>query len=264
MKAKSKNWIVFCLQLQFFSILTFVIVFLEFVWLYEVFFYPLNFPFPVPPSHPPVPSNLEIFISIVFVSFVILNLSMAIFSIYAFIFILHVLDTNPAKTAPVCAISIDFALINIFFYQHSLYKDHYSTYFITSFPLSIYFLIPNLIAQISEILLIIAFFSIFINLEFGIEGILKRHIINSNKMTDFIHYILITNGIIGILYIYPYIGILNVSIIGILASVILAIFFFGLFNFVLRKLNLNNYPIEALARWKYGGIVTKKDNGQKN
>ena len=259
MNVKSKNWIVFCLQLQFFSILTFVIVFLEFVWLYEVIFYPLNFPFPVPPTNTTIPSSLQIFISIVFVSFVILNLSMAIFSIYAFIFILHVLDTNPAKTAPVCAIAIDFALINFFFYQHSLYKEHYSTYFITTFPLSAYFIVPNLISQISEIILIIAFFSIFINFEFGIEGIVKRHIINSNKVTDFIHYMLITNGVLGIFFIYPYIYILNINTIGFIVSVIFAFFFIGLFNFVLRKLNLKNYPIEALARWKYGSVLTKKD-----
>jgi hypothetical protein len=189
---------------------------------------------------------------------------MAIFSIYAFIFILHVLDTNPAKTAPVCAIAIDFALINFFFYQHSLYKDHYSNYFITSFPLSVYFIIPNLISQISEIILIIAFFSIFINFEFGIEGIVKRHIINSNKMTDFIHYMLITNGILGILFIYPYISLLNISTIGLIVSVIFAFFFIGLFNFILRRLNLNNYPIEALARWKYGSVITKKDKEKIN
>ncbi len=259
MNVKSKNWIVFCLQLQFFSTLTFVIIFLEFVWLYEVFFYPLKFPFPVPPTNTKIPSRLQIFLSILFVSFVILNLSMAIFSIYAFIFILHVLDTNPAKTAPVCAIAIDFALINFFFYQHSLYREHYSTYFITSFPLSVYFMIPNLISQISEIILIIAFFSIFINFEFGIEGIMKRHIINSNKMTDFIHYMLIVNGILGILFIYSYIYILNISILGLIVSLIFAVFLISLFNFVLRRLNLNNYPIEALARWKYGHVLTKKD-----
>ena len=119
MNAKSKNWIVFVFQLQFFTTLTLVIIFLEFIWLYEIFFYPLNFPLPFTPSQPTVPSTLQIFVSILFVSFVIMNLSMAIFSIYAFIFVLHVLDSNPAKTAPVCAVAIDFALINFFFYQHS-------------------------------------------------------------------------------------------------------------------------------------------------
>ncbi|GAH46921.1 unnamed protein product, partial [marine sediment metagenome] len=59
-------------------------------------------------------------------------------------------------------------------------------------------MIPSLISQISVILIVIAFFSIFINLQFGVEGIMKRHVINSNKMTNLIHYILIINGILGI------------------------------------------------------------------
>ena len=262
MNAKSKNWIVFVFQLQFFTTLTIIIVILEFIWLYDIFFYPLNFPFP--PSRLTVPSTPQIFISILFVTFVIMNLSMAIFSIYAFIFVLHVLDSNPAKTAPVCAVAIDFALINFFFYQHSLYKEHYSAFFITSFPFSIYFLIPNLVSHISEILMVIAFFSIFVNLEFGIEGIMKRHVINSNKLTDLVHYILIANGIFGILCVYIYMRNLNIGIIGFIISLILAIFFISLFNFVLRKLNLNHYPIEALSKWKYGRVLTKKDMEKKS
>ncbi len=184
---------------------------------------------------------------------------MTIFSIYAFIFVLHVLDSNPAKTMPVCAIAIDIALINLFFYQLSIYKEQFSIYFITPYPFSFYFLIPNLISQISVILMIITFFSIFINLEFGIQGIMKRKIINSSKMTDFIHYILITNGILGISFVFVYISILKISIIEFIISVILAIVLIGLFNYVLRKLKLNNYPIEAISRWKYGKVLTKKD-----
>lgn len=259
MKAKLKNGIIFLFQLQFFTTLALVIIFLEFVWVYEIYFYPLNFPFPFPPSQPIVPPTPQVIISILFVSFALINLCMAIFSIYAFIFVLHVLDSNPAKTAPVCAIAIDVALISFFFYQLSIFKEQFSIYFVTSCPLSIYFLIPNLMSQISEILLIITFFSIFINLQFGIQGMMKRHIINSSKMTDFIHYILVTNGIIGISFVLVYINILRIGIIEFIISVILAIVLIGLFNFVLRKLNLNNYPIEAISRWKYGKVLTKKD-----
>jgi len=257
--AKLKNGIVFVFQLQFFITLALVISFLEFVWVYEIYFYPLNFPFPFPPSQPIVPSIPQIIISILFVSFVILNLCMAIFSIYGFVFVLHVLDSNPAKTAPVCAIAIDVALINFFFYQLFIFKEQFFTYFIIPFPLSIYFVIPNLISQISVILILIAFFSIFINLQFGIEGIMKRHIINSNKMTNLIHYILIINGILGILFVFTYIIMLKIGIIEIIISVIFALVLIGLFNFVLRKLKINNYPIEALSRWKYGKVLTKKD-----
>jgi hypothetical protein len=249
MRAKLKNRIVFIFQLQFFITLTVVTVFLEFVWVYEIYFYPLNFYFPIPPSQPTMPSIPQIIISITFALFVILNTIMAIFSIYAFVFVLHVLDSNPAKTAPVCAIAIDVALINFFFYQLCIFREQFF----------IYFMIPNLMSQISIILMIIAFFSIFINLQFGIEGIMKRHVINSNKMTNLIHYILIINGIIGISFVYTYIIMLKIGIIEFTISVSIAIVLIGLFNFVLRKLKVNNYPIEALSRWKYGMVITKKD-----
>ncbi len=52
---------------------------------------------------------------------------------------------------------------------------------------------------------------------------------------------------------------LKIGIIEFTISVSLAIVLIGVFNFVLRKLKLNNYPIEALSRWKYGKVLTKKD-----
>jgi len=102
-------------------------------------------------------------------------------------------------------------------------------------------------------------FSIALNLEFGIEGIVKRHIINSNWLTDFIHYILIVNGILGSLYLYICMDAFNISINSFIIGVSVGILLIGLFNIVLRKLNLNNYPIEALARLKYGRVITKND-----
>ena len=174
MNVKSKNWVIFLFQLLIFTALTFIIIFLEFLWIYEIYFYPLNFPFPQPPSQVAVPSMLEVIISILFVALIILNLSMAIFSMYAFIFILHVLDSNPAKTAPVCAVSIEVALISFFLYQLSIYKEQYIVYFVIPFPLFLIF-----VPQIYEILILISVFSIALNFEFGIEGIVKRHIINS-------------------------------------------------------------------------------------
>jgi len=259
MRAKLKNWIVFLFQLLFFIALTWITTFLEFVWVYEIYFYPTNIPFPIPPPQPTMPSIPQIIISISFALFIILNTFMAIFSIYAFVFVLHVLDSNPAKTAPVCAIAIDVAIINFFFYQLFIFKEQFFNYFIIPFPLSIYFMIPNLISQSSVILIVIAFFSIFINLQFGIEGIMKRHIINSNKMTNLIHYILIINGFFGISFVYTYITMLKISIIEFIINVSLAIGLIVLFNFVLRKLKINNYPIEALSSWKYGKVLTKKD-----
>lgn len=253
MNEKLKNWIIFIFQLSIFTPLTLIIIFLEFLWIYEIYFYPLNFPFPHPPSKVVVPTIPEVIISILFASLIILNLCMAIFSMYGFIFFLHVLDSNPAKTAPVCAISIDIALLNFFFYQLSVYEEQYIAYFAIPFPLFLIFI------PLYEVLIAISVFSIALNLEFGIEGIVKRHIINSNWLTDFIHYILIVNGILGSLYFYICMNVFNVKINSFIIGIILGIFFIGLFNIVLRKLNLNNYPIEALARLKYGRVPTKDE-----
>ena len=67
------------------------------------------------------------------------------------------------------------------------------------------------------------------------------------------------NGILGISFVYMYIYTLKIGIIEFIISFILAIVMIGLFNYVLRKLKINNYPIEALSRWKYGKVLTKKD-----
>lgn len=254
MNEKLKNWIVFIFQLLFFTPLTLIIIFLEFLWIYEIYFYPLNFPFPHPPSKIVVPTIPKVTVSFLFVSLIILNLNMAIFSMYGFIFFLHVLDSNPAKTAPVCAMSIDIALINFFFYQLSVYKEQYIAYFVIPFPLFFIFI------PLYEVLITISVFSIALNLEFGIEGIVKRHIINSNWLTDFIHYLLIVNGILGSLYLYICISNFNIGINSFIIGVCAGILFIGLFNIVLRKLKLNNYPIEALAILKYGRVPTKHDN----
>ena len=254
MNEKLKNWILFIFQLSFFTMVTLIIIFLEFLWIYEIYFYPLNFPFPHPPSNAVMPSMPKVIISILFVSLIILNLSIAIFSMYGFIFFLHVLDSNPAKTAPVCAMSIDITLLNFFLYQLSVYEEQYIAYFVIPFPLFFIFI------PLYEVLIAISVFSIALNLEFGIEGIVKRHIINSNWLTDFIHYLLILNGILGSLYLYICMNVFNIKINSFIIGITLGIFFIGLFNIGLRKLHLNNYPIEALAILKYGRVPTKHDD----
>ena len=62
MNEKSKNWIVFTFQLSFFTIVTLIIIFLEFLWIYEIYFYPLNFPFPHPPSKVAMQSIVDVII----------------------------------------------------------------------------------------------------------------------------------------------------------------------------------------------------------
>jgi hypothetical protein len=188
-----------------------------------------------------------------------LNLTVATFSLYTFIFVLQILNTNPAKTAPVCALAIDCSLLNLYLFHFFIYKNRYFTYFFPNLILSIYYNIPNLIFQSSEIIMIIAFFTIFINFRFGIEGIYKSRILKTNFITDFIHTLLILNGVFPILlvYIYIYANILEISLLGFFLSLIIGILLIGLFNYILRKKKIR-YPIEAIAIWRHGKVVTKK------
>ena len=257
MNPNTKNWIVYGFQILFFLMLTIITVFIEFIWLFEAIM-PLNLFDSNRNIRTPVPSVLEVFFSITFSIFMVFNLGIATFSLYAFIFILHVLDTNPAKTAPICAFAIDCSLINIFLNHFTIYKERYFAYIAPFFPFSIYFHIPSLISQISEILMIVAFFTIFLNLQFGIEGIYKSHKLKTNKLTDLIHIILITNGILAIISIYLYTIILTINLIRIIISLIFSLFLIGIFNFILRK-NKIRYPIEAISIWRHGRIITKKE-----
>ena len=135
MKSKTKNWIVYSFQLLFFITLTVIIIFIEFVWLFEDFI-PLDFH---PPTRTAPPSVQEVVFSIVFVTLMVLNLGVASFSMYTFIFILHIFDSNPANTAPMCAIAVDSALINFLLCHFSLYKERYFTFLAQYIPFSIYF-----------------------------------------------------------------------------------------------------------------------------
>ncbi|HEY0090286.1 MAG TPA: hypothetical protein VGB37_15665, partial [Candidatus Lokiarchaeia archaeon] len=191
--------------------------------------------------------------------FMILNLTIASFSLYTFIFVLHVLDSNPAKTAPVCTLAIDCSLINLYLFHFSIYKSRYLTYLTPNFILSIFYHIPNLISQISEILMVVGFFTIFINFQFGTEGIYKSRIIKTNLITDSVHILLILNGVFTIffIYIYFYANILTINLLGFILSLIIGFLLISLFNYILRKKKFK-YPIEAIAIWRHGKVITKK------
>ncbi len=257
MNPKTKNWIVYGFQILFFFMLTIITVFIEFIWLFEAII-PLNLFDSNRNIRTPVPSVDEVIFSISFAIFIVFNLGIATFSLYSFIFILHVLDTNPAKTAPICAFAIDCSLVNLFLNHFTIYKERYFAYIAPFFPFSIYFHIPSLISQISEILMILAFFTIFLNLQFGIEGIYKSRKLKTNKITDLIHIILITNGLLAIISIYLYTIILKINFIRIIISLIIALFLIGLFTFILRK-NKIKYPIEAISIWRHGRVKLKKE-----
>ena len=257
MKEKTKNWIVYTIHLQIFATLTIATIFVELIWIIEGFLKVYRYNFQANNTITQ-PSAREIGYSIFFITFMVMNLTIASFSLYAFIFILHILDSNPAKTAPMCAFALDFSLINLYLFHFSIYKYKYLTYFTPNFVSSVFYHIPNLIAQISEILIIIAIFTVFINFRFGIEGIYKSRIFETNKITDFIHSFLIINGIFTILliYIYIYANILTINLLGFIFSLIIGFFLIGLFDFILRKKKLR-YPIEAIALWRHGKVVTK-------
>ncbi len=242
MNVKTKNWIFYGFQLQFFTILTVITIFIEIRWLFEMSV---------------IIALSSVIFSIFFISFMLLNLVIACFSMYAFVFILHVLDSNPIRTAPVCPIAIDLAIINLFFYYIFLYKKRYLAYFSQNFPISIFQNVLQYISHFSETIMTITFFTIFLNLQFGIEGIFKSRIIKSDKIADLIHVILIINGVIAFLLIYIYINILITNLLSIVVSLILAIILIGLFNFVLRKKKLK-YPIEAMIIWRCGRKNSEK------
>ena len=259
MKEKTKNWTVFGGHLIIFLFMTLMTIFIELIWLFEVIFnfdpYDLeSYVIITPPSH-------EIFYSVIIIVYMVLNLTIASFSLYTFIFVLQILNTNPAKTAPMCALAIDCSLINLFLFHFSIYKNRYFTCFTPNLILSIYYHIPNLIFQSSEIIMLIVFFTIFINFRFGIEGIYKSRILKTNFITDFVHTLLILNGMFPILliYIYIYANILTINLLGFVLSLIITFLLIGLFNFILRKKKLR-YPIEAIAIWRHGKVTYKGKN----
>ncbi|TFG25663.1 MAG: hypothetical protein EU529_00185 [Promethearchaeota archaeon] len=259
-KNKVKNWTAFIFQVQLFLTLTIFMIFLEFSWFLEVYLHP-KFSDPRLPTRTDIPSIEEIVFSMSFSTLLFLNLFLAMFSMYVFIFLLHVLDSNPAKTAPVCAIAIDFAMINIFLYHFSIYKERYFIYLTPLFPFSYYYQISCLISQISLILYIFAFFTIFINFQFGIHGISKRKKFKTNKMTDLMHILLLSNTLISIYFLYFYLSYIKIFVIDIVLlalSVIIAFLLLGFFNFFLRKKNLG-FPLEAIERWR-NRLKWKKDN----
>jgi len=257
MKEKTKNGIVFSGHLIIFLFLTLMTIFIELIWLVEVVF---NFdPYDIESYEITVPSAHEIFYSIIIIAYIVLNLTVATFSLYTFIFVLQILNKNPARTTPMCALAIDCSLINLFFFHFSIYKSRYFTYFARNLFLSIFYHIPNLFSQSSEIIMLIAFFTVFINIRFGIEGIYKSRILKTNFITDFIHTLLILNGVLPIflIYIYIYANFLTITLLGFILSFFISFLIIGVFDFILRKKKLR-YPIEAIAIWRHGKVVTKK------
>lgn len=59
------------------------------------------------------------------------------------------------------------------------------------------------------------------------------------------------------IYIYIYANILTITLLGFILSLIIGLLLIGLFSFILRKKKLR-YPIEAIALWRHGKVITKK------
>lgn len=116
MNEKAKNWIVYSIHLQIFAALTIATIFIELIWIIEgylkvdLFYFQTN-------KTITQPSPREIIYSIFFITFMVLTLTIASFSLYAFIFILHILNSNPAKTAPMCSLALYCSLINLFLFH---------------------------------------------------------------------------------------------------------------------------------------------------
>lgn len=126
MNVKFKNSFVFWFQVAFFSAIIVLIFFIEVIRLITIFIMNSN-------KGAFISSGYEVSFLIIYLILLIVNYIIASFSLYVFIFVLHVLDSNPVKTAPVCALALDFAVLNLFFFNFFIYNQFYSYFFCSFF-----------------------------------------------------------------------------------------------------------------------------------
>ena len=185
-----------------------------------------------------------------FVMFPFLCLIIADVSLYGFLYKIKILSPDSPRTAPVCTIVTDAAVLNLFLAHYSIYKPEYNTYlfFIPGFtPFILFF---NFLTLLPEILLLITFFAIFMNLYFGVENLIIGHL--RSKRTDFItvlfHIIIIINGILAFPAIFEYLLVYNLELYGFLFSLTIGLLLTGILKFFLYKKQLK-YPFEAIEVW---------------
>ncbi len=248
MNVKIKNWSAYIFQIGLFSIFTIILIFIEFRWVMEIYFHPYlpEWNLPIRIAIPPVQ---EILLSIGYIAFFIFNFGIASFSMYVFIFILHVLDSNFARTVPICAFAIDCSLVNLFLFHFIFNKKIYFDYFMIYFHLHLLYQIPALISQLTGIIIFINFFTLLINLRFGMQGIKNRRLLGSNLLTDLIHSLLIVNGFIALIFFFYYLTVLSINIVGFILGLTAAIILVVIINNFLKR-NKFYYPIQAIADFR--------------
>ncbi|MFX1273881.1 MAG: hypothetical protein ACFFBP_02970 [Promethearchaeota archaeon] len=244
MNSKTKNRIVFRFQVIFFIILIFLTVVYGFSWLLN-FLDPLNVLSNFIPKTNPIPPIEMIIFTIFSITLMFLNWALASFSLYAFVFILRILESNPEKTTPICAMTLDVMIITQFLFHLSVHGQiRYSE---NLFP-SMYYIIPNFFTQYSEIFLVSATFLIIMGLKFGIEGINKRRYIRPNFLSDFIHILMVLNAVLVIVLFIFLINVLRIDFIKFILSISVAIVIFSLLILIMKKKNIK-FPINAIAKY---------------
>jgi len=178
---------------------------------------------------------------------------------YGFLFKLKIFEKDSPKTIPVCAISTDIALINIFFTHFITYKHQYFAYF-TIFPV-ISSVIPSIISvfQIPVIFLTIALLSMLMNIYYGLYSIKlgRAYRWAHSFITIFFHAIMLLNGIIAIIFFIVYIIRFFIQIYSLILSIIIALTSFSFFIYLLFKKELK-YPYEAIYQWRNHNRIKKK------
>jgi hypothetical protein len=258
MNINTKNRLVFSLQLGFFIILYLIIIFIEINDLYELYAGETLF-FPYFSALRDSSFYFEVFISNFFIYFTFVNQFIAGFSMYGFLFKLRIFEKDSPKTIPVCAISTDIAMINIFLTHFITYKDQYFAYF-TIFP-AISSLIPGIISvfQIPVIFLTIALLSMLMNIYYGLYSIKlgRAYHWSHSFITIFFHIIMLINGIIALISFIVYLIRFFIQIYSIILSIIIALTLFSFFIYLLVKKELK-YPYEAIYQWRNHKKIKKK------
>ncbi|TXT67671.1 MAG: membrane protein of unknown function [Promethearchaeota archaeon] len=262
MNVKNKNRIVFSIQLVNFMILYLIIAFIEINGLYDLYTGGWE-EIPFFTRVTTIAVNWEIFISNFFIYFMFVNQFTAGFSVFGFIFKLRILEKDSIKTIPVCAISTDIAMLNIFQLHFALYRQQYYAYF-SIFP-NLSSLIPEILSllQFPELILTITFLSMMMNFYYGIASIKlgREYDWAHSFITVFFHVIMLINGVIALLSIISYLNLYTIELYSFILGFIFSMVFFLLFLHLLNKKQLK-YPYEAIYKYRIHRKNKQKEKGK--
>lgn len=248
MKLKAKNHIVFSVQMLFFSIIDIMMSIIEILNLIIILDKLL-----INPSF-----TILILLKILyhgykaffFVMFPFLCLIIADVSLYGFLYKIKILSPDSPRTAPVCTIVTNLAVLNLFLAHYSIYKSRYNAYLLFIPGFTPFILLFNFLTLLPEILLIITFCAIFMNLYFGVENMIIGHLRSKriDLVTVVFHIIIVINGLLAFPAIFEYLLVYTFELYGFLFSLTIGLLLTGILKLFLYKKQLK-YPFEAIELW---------------